>query len=841
MKSVAYIAVGMLFFFLALCFSNIARYSPTYDEMKFLEIGQQLAAGQGWQTEMSVVHAPLSFYTHGFLLKPFKFESDMQRLRWARTIMLVYSAATAGLIFWWASALYGGWGGALALALYLFNSNILGHSSLVTTDIIYACFSLFLLYFLWKFLEEGRVRSAAASGVCLGLALLAKYSAVLWFLLLPFLTGTLVVRDVLRKRAGRTPACQPLGRVFAGIGAIVVIALIVLNIGYGFSGSLAPLGAHHYQSNMLGRLADSPLASWIPVPIPYPFMRGYDAQKSISELGHPSFLAGMRSTQGWWYYYAACFALKMPMMFWPLMIWAAISLARAGGDGRRTAEALLLGSAVTLVAANSFLSKSHAGFRYVMTALPPLFIFGGAAVAQASSLRKKAGLALIVLLYALPSLWIHPHHLAYFSALAGGPKSGYKWLSDSNLDWGQNFDDARAYMRGSNVPLTVNPGMLPVPGRILINATTLQDCFSTDDIHGWLRPFKPIDNIGYSWLMFDVDEGTLGQRKRVPGDLPDEYYLAAFAYARDRLQDAERLALAALSSDSGLPEALYLLGLSRLGLANLKGAQEALQAIPAAHPFYVDARRNLSLISALQEDVPKSVQRWREAMLEETLRTYAVRPSIDPEAYRLESDLPEWKRLNNLGVCLWARGDLAGAEQALRRAHEAQPDFVEGLASLAVVLEQRGRFEDALDTLIKYLSNFLSLRASPYRDYRVYYGGTRVMMGNTIEITPQPDEQVLRLKAYLMRRPEDIEALNQLAVSLMRLGRFGEAHVTLRKALGASPNSDVLYTNLAVLYTEKKMFGPALEACRRAITINPGNASARELFISLRDRVLGKS
>ena len=32
------------------------------------------------------------------------------------------------------------------------------------------------------------------------------------------------------------------------------------------------------------------------------------------------------------------------------------------------------------------------------------------------------------------SLYIHPHYLAYFNELAGGPDNGYKYLVDSNLD-----------------------------------------------------------------------------------------------------------------------------------------------------------------------------------------------------------------------------------------------------------------------------------------------------------------------------------------------------------------------------------------------------------------------
>jgi hypothetical protein len=34
---------------------------------------------------------------------------------------------------------------------------------------------------------------------------------------------------------------------------------------------------------------------------------------------------------------------------------------------------------------------------------------------------------------------IHPHYLAYFNRLAGGPRQGYRHLVDSSLDWGQDL------------------------------------------------------------------------------------------------------------------------------------------------------------------------------------------------------------------------------------------------------------------------------------------------------------------------------------------------------------------------------------------------------------------
>jgi tetratricopeptide (TPR) repeat protein len=112
------------------------------------------------------------------------------------------------------------------------------------------------------------------------------------------------------------------------------------------------------------------------------------------------------------------------------------------------------------------------------------------------------------------------------------------------------------------------------------------------------------------------------------------------------------------------------------------------------------------------------------------------------------------------------------------------------------------------------------------------------MLGDALEIYPKPDADILRLKSSLSLRPNDPVAVNQLAILLMKQGRFGEAHETIQKGLAAeSESSGALYNNLAVLYTEKKMFSRALEACRQSLEMNPENPMTVELRDVLREKV----
>ena len=98
---------------------------------------------------------------------------------------------------------------------------------------------------------------------------------------------------------------------------------------------------------------------------------------------------------------------------------------------------------------------------------------------------------------------IYPHYLAHFNEAVGGPRNGYRYLVDSNLDWGQDDDLALAVARDSPEPMHVNPGCDRVSGLILVSATRFQGIFEKDvPCYDWLRALEPIGTVGYSYLQF---------------------------------------------------------------------------------------------------------------------------------------------------------------------------------------------------------------------------------------------------------------------------------------------------------------------------------------------------
>jgi hypothetical protein len=97
-------------------------------------------------------------------------------------------------------------------------------------------------------------------------------------------------------------------------------------------------------------------------------------------------------------------------------------------------------------------SHLNIGQRHLLPLYPALFIVAGVAAWRlAAAPRARLAFAtVLVALQALAATRIHPHYLAYFNVLAGGPAQGWRLLVDSSLDWGQDLPDLKAWLDRNN-------------------------------------------------------------------------------------------------------------------------------------------------------------------------------------------------------------------------------------------------------------------------------------------------------------------------------------------------------------------------------------------------------
>lgn len=389
----------------------------------------------------------------------------------ARLMGVAWSVLGGLLIFGWSRSLYGGAAGCVALALWCFDPNILGHGPLVTSDVPAAVIGLAATHVFVGFLRAPTWSRSARAGVILGVAMLTKFTLILFYFLWP----ALWLGRVVALRRSRPPAetsglpagvsRDPSVRVQLAQNALIfATSLLVINLGYAFDGTMKPLGEFQFSSRAFTGLAKvDDIGTWegpgnrfrgtalesLPVPLPADVLLGIDVQRRDFESRWRSFLAGEWRREGWWYYYLYALGLKLPLGTIALLLAGlVITVATPRRDGRRTEEVVLVATSAALLAFVSSQTGFSHHMRYALTSLPYLMILAGRLVGGGAPRGRVRCAAVAGLLgWAIfSSLSVYPHSLSYFNEVVGGPEHGHEYLLDSNVDWGQDLLDLKRWL-----------------------------------------------------------------------------------------------------------------------------------------------------------------------------------------------------------------------------------------------------------------------------------------------------------------------------------------------------------------------------------------------------------
>jgi 4-amino-4-deoxy-L-arabinose transferase-like glycosyltransferase len=418
----------------------------------------------------------------------------------ARLVMVLFSVAAGALVYSWSRELFGDVAGVLAAGLWAFSPMVLAFAGLVTMDVPAAASATAVMYTFWRYLRCPSTPGAVFTGLALGIAALTKFSLLVLYPVLALVWLTwLLARGRTRENTtaaeggSGSPAWRWSYLVDPMLG--LVASLLVINAGYGFGGSMRPLGSFALQSELLTRPATPSddvagatdqfgrelsrvnrfRGSWLaslPVPLPQEYLLGLDEQKAITDLPQPAYLRGeWRDEGGWWYYYLYGLLVKVPLGTWLLGLLAGWLAWRNERFRAGPLEELMLWlPPLVFLVAFSSQTNLNKHLRYVMPIFPFLIVsisrtgllfgYGGSAgatgaqppgasldhtgaVIDAHQRRGRWGGRVVVVVsmtWCIASaLWYHPHSLAYFNEYAGGPDNGWRHLLDSNLDWGQDL------------------------------------------------------------------------------------------------------------------------------------------------------------------------------------------------------------------------------------------------------------------------------------------------------------------------------------------------------------------------------------------------------------------
>jgi len=431
-----------------------------------------------------------------------------------RYVTVALGLLFAALVFRWASQLWTGLEGLIALGLFVFDPNIVAHSRLITDDVAVSLFYFAATYYLWQYLENNKKRDLAAAGIVFGLAQGCKFSALV---LVPALSGMIFLWVFLHSR--HTDSCiHRLGRRVVDLLILFAIGAVTIWAIYGFE---------------FKPLADSS----IPIPATSYFEDMIWETRYFGRTGYV-FMNNTISSEGWWYYFLMAFLIKSPLPALVLITVAPFAFRHLPPTVRTWV--LLLPAA--FYAVSTLVIRLNIGYRFFMPVLPYLYVFAAGALRLLR--RYKSILVTSVLVWsAVIALKIHPDYLSYFNLIAGGPDNGYGFLVDSNLDWGQDLPALRRIIEDQQLeriklsyfgtahpscygidfePLpTWNPApeqgnpatrryspLAPAPGVYAISATNLQGVVFRPEqwnTFEWFRTKEPFAKAGYSIFLYRVE------------------------------------------------------------------------------------------------------------------------------------------------------------------------------------------------------------------------------------------------------------------------------------------------------------------------------------------------
>ncbi len=380
-----------------------------------------------------LLHPATEFrWTAGRLFQRANHDDYRRLFTLARLVSIAFSMALLLVIHRWAREIHGEGGALIALALGCFSPTLLAHGHLATVDVGFAAFLFLAFYFQWRGHRDrtNSLKWKILFSLALAAALGSKFTAL--FFLPLFVAFSLIHKPYSLRRAALH------GAFYAAVSLLTINAL------YHGEGFAKPLGSFETKSGALSFLRSEPLASF-PSPLPEWYIRGIDTEASrIEERRNLFFYRGEVTSGKSASYFAAAYFWKTPLST-ILLVSAGLFLTAARPD---TDKLRIVAAPLFLFLLFSLFIGANLGIRYVLPALPFLFVLAGGVWPFVS--RRRAGriaAGTLVALTALSAIAAAPRFISYFNIAAEGSRNGWRLLSDSNVDWGQDLGDLAAVMK----------------------------------------------------------------------------------------------------------------------------------------------------------------------------------------------------------------------------------------------------------------------------------------------------------------------------------------------------------------------------------------------------------
>jgi tetratricopeptide (TPR) repeat protein len=194
---------------------------------------------------------------------------------------------------------------------------------------------------------------------------------------------------------------------------------------------------------------------------------------------------------------------------------------------------------------------------------------------------------------------------------------------------------------------------------------------------------------------------------------------------------------------------------------------------------------DLSRVSGMMKhipDIPITVMATAEA----TLRVGAKGEAVPVKAEYLDRSARE--RWNDYGIGLLLQGDLKGAEAVFLKVTQMEPEYADGWVNVARARLQEGNMAGAEEMLRRALALDAGLAK------------THFFLGTVLKSLGRYDEAVTHLRTASSKYPRDRVVLNQLGRVLFLQRQYAAAIEVLQRVVRIDPEDLQAHYNLMLAY-----------------------------------------
>ena len=382
--------------------------------------------------------------------KEFLYQNDPEKiLGQTRTAAAILTLLTALVVFFGTREMFGTGAAFIALTLLTFDPNLLAHGALITTDVGLTCFMFLTVFLFYRFLKCPSALRLIVTGISVGLVLAVKHTGLL---ILPIMF-LLVLCEIVLNIFGpdREKILRHALKLCGSLARITLIGWVVLWSFYRFRYDARPNGLQmnpplaEYVKGLEPHEAwpISLMARWHVLPESY--LYGL-ADVKLTANYYTSYLLGKVYAHDVWFYFPVAFLIKSTVGVLVLLLLTLIVIATRRLNCWR--EILFLVVPVIFYLAVALSVGMNIGVRHILVVYVFLYVLiAGAAWALIRRNRKWAyAVGLLVLVHAASSVMAFPNYIPYANELWGGPSQTYKYLTDSNADWGQQLKSIKQYL-----------------------------------------------------------------------------------------------------------------------------------------------------------------------------------------------------------------------------------------------------------------------------------------------------------------------------------------------------------------------------------------------------------